>query len=333
MHPSSFTPYILLFTCSVGVALAVESANRPNEVDLPRVPATQPGRVVLFQPNVRIDFGRRQVEVDGEIVMREGLLELFACSPGTREYESIVRLNTRPVVIFQALGLLGIEPGHPLRLDFETLRTIPAAGDPIQIEVRYEADEVRRTIPIETWMRHSRTKAPLKPQPWVFAGSLPLDNGNIAADEEGTIIAVVDFESALIALPRLHTSANEELWLEPNTPAIPTVGTVCTLLFRPAPLLLHLDRLGRLFIGSTPVTFAVAARKLREFHEANPGLPLYVETDPDAPQSQREPLRALLDELKIEVRPAPAEARMGRPSVPLPVTDSPATAPQAGAPD
>lgn len=333
MYASSLIPYALLFTFSVGAALAAEPATRPAPADRLGTPATQPGRVVLFQPNVRIDFGRRQVEVDGEVVLREGLLELFACSPGTREYESIVRLNARPVVILQALGLLGIEPGHPLRLDLETLRTIPAAGDPIQIEVRYEADDVRKTIPIETWMRHSRTKTRLQPQPWVFAGSLPLENGNIAADEEGTIIAVVDFESALIALPRLHTSANEELWLEPNTPAIPAVGTACTLLFRPGPLLLRLDRLGRLYIGSTPVTFAAAARKLREFHQANPELPLYVETDPDAPESQREPLRALLDELKIEVRPAPAEQRPDRPSAPPPATDPPATGPQVGAPD
>jgi hypothetical protein len=291
--------------CAAGLTASAEPPDARAAAAIPSVatqPATtQPGRVVLFQPNVRIDYAKRQVEVDGAVTLREGLLELFACSPGTREYESIVRLDTRPVAVFQALGLLGLEPGHPLRMDPKTLEIIPPAGDAVAIEVQYEADGIRKTVPIENWMRHSRTKAALERQAWVFAGSIRLDNGGIAADEEGTIVAVVDFESALVTVPRLHTAANAELWLEPNTPAIPEVGTRCTVIFRPGPLLVRLDHTGRLYLGSKPVTFAEATRRLRSFARENPTLAVDVEIGPDSPAPDREQLERMIEALEIRV--------------------------------
>jgi len=314
---------VLSAALAVGVCAASARAEPAPEAVRPAPPATQPGLVVLFQPHVRIDYGRRQVEVDGEVVLREGQLELFACSPGTREYESIVRLNTRPVVIFQALGLLGLEPGRPLRLNFDTLETIPASGDAVEIEVRYEADDTQHSVPIETWMRHARSGRPLDRQPWVFAGSISQGNGNLAADEEGTIIAVVDFESALIALPRLHTSSNEELWLEPNTPAIPEVGTRCTVVFRPGPLQLRLDERGRLYLGRKPVTFGEAARRLRGFVEENPGIGVELDVAAASPASDREQLQRLLEALRVDVR---------RPAATQPATREPAATAPAAAP-
>lgn len=267
----------------------------------PASSATQPGKIVQFQPNVRIDYGNRQVEVDGRVILREGLLELFACSPHTREHESIVLLNTQPVIIFQALGLLGLEPGHPLRMDPNTGQIIPASGQNVEIDVSYELDGTRKTVPIENWMRHSQTKAPLDRQPWVFAGSLS-QNGGIAADEEGTIVAVVDFESALVALPRQHTASNAELWLEPNTPAIPPLGTPCTVVFRPGPLSIRLDKSGRLFVDGKAASYAEAAHKLREHARQNPKQPVEVTVAPESPAEDRERLKSLMEELRIEAR-------------------------------
>jgi hypothetical protein len=262
--------------------------------------------VVEFQPNVRIDYPNRSVEVDGQVILRQGLLELFACSPRTREHESIVRLNTRPVVVLQALGLLGLEPGRPLRMDPNTGEIIPASGDPLEIDVRYEVNSIRKTVPIEMWMRHSQTKARLERQPWVFAGSFPVGDGAVAADEEGTIVAVVDFESAIVALPRHHTAANAELWLEPNTPAIPPVGTACTVIFRPGPPTLRLAADGRLYLSHKPTTFTEATRKLRAFARENPKVPVVVEIDPKSPVTERDQLSTILQEMRIDARQRPA---------------------------
>lgn len=298
----------------VSLCLVAPLAAQPAATSPAPAPATQPGKVVQFQPHIRIDYPNRCVEVDGQVILRQGLLELFACSPNTREHESIVRLNTRPLFIMQALGLLGLEPGRPLRMDPDTGEIIPASGDPVEIEVRYEADGVSKRVPIETWMRHSQSKGRLERQPWVFAGSFPVDNGAIAADEEGTIIAVVDFESAIIALPRHHTAANAELWLEPNTPAIPDVGTPCTVIFRPGPLTVRLDAGGRLYLGHKPTTFTETARKLRAFARENPKLPVVVEIDPQCPATERDQLLAILQEMRIDAGRQPATQPSGNPA-------------------
>ena len=77
-------------------------------------PASRPaGRIVDFQPGIRIDFAKKHVEVAARVVLREGVLELFACSRGTREHESVVAIASRPLHVFEALGLIGLTPGTP----------------------------------------------------------------------------------------------------------------------------------------------------------------------------------------------------------------------------
>jgi hypothetical protein len=283
--------------------------------------------VVTFQPGVRIDYPHRQVEADGRVVLREGLLELFACSPGTREYESIVCLDARPVAIYQALGLLGLQPGRPLSLDAAG-QVIPADGQPIRIDVRYPEGGRPRTLPAEAWMRRTGDRAALEPLQWVFAGSFPVGPGttpgrsSLAADEEGTIVAVVDFESAVIALARPHSASNAELWLEPNTPAIPPVGTRCTLIFRPGPWQLRLDATGRFYVSGRAATVADTLRRLRDALAQDPQTVIELDVDPSAPADERERLSTLLSGLGARVRSASRPATASAPaSTHPPVTD------------
>src|SRR5262249_47527761 len=84
-------------------------------------PATQPaGKVVRFADGVTIDWGRRQVEIDSQVVLREGVLELLACSRGTKEHESILQVRAQPLNVYQALGMLGLPDGQPPRFDEAT---------------------------------------------------------------------------------------------------------------------------------------------------------------------------------------------------------------------
>jgi len=205
-------------------------------------PASRPaGRTVPLYPGVVINWAERQVELEASVVMRQGPLELFACSPRTREYESILRVRARPWHIYLAMGLIGLRPGHPPYWDAGQKRMVPATGDRVDLFVRYPCPEgadsgtaAERTVPIRAWMRMRNTKAPMPRRSWVFAGSVRFEDGAFAADVEGTVVTVVDFASALIALSESHTADNASLWLEPDPQRIPPVGTRCTLLIRPA---------------------------------------------------------------------------------------------------
>lgn len=183
-----------------------------------------------FADGVSIDWHRRKVHVEGRITLREGQLELFACSPRTREHESIVVLDARPMHVFQALGLLGLEAGAPMRYDPETEKWIPPRGEELRVRVRHERDGVTFTDPPEHWMIRTDTKKPPDAIRWVFCGSRTLGNGAFGADSEGTVLALVDFDTALIAVDTLHTSENAALWLAANPDTIPPLGSRCTLL-------------------------------------------------------------------------------------------------------
>ena len=202
----------------------------------PSGPQSTPGTVEpkVFAPGVRINWEHRLVEVDAEIVLREGPLELLACSSHTREHESILVVRARPMNIFQAMGLIGLQPGSPVRYDDEHGRWLAPVGDPVEIEVRYREGEVERTVPARTWLMDVQRRRPPETISWVFSGSRTFGDGRFGADLDGTVICVVDFDTALVTVGALHSADNELLWLEANTRAIPPVGTPCTLLIRSA---------------------------------------------------------------------------------------------------
>jgi hypothetical protein len=328
--------HLLLAIWFLGLAPAA------GEAPASRPTASRPAALVELAPGVRIDIARRTVELDGQVVLREGPLELFACSPNTREYESIVRIDAVPTLVYQAIGMLGVEPGRPLEMDAAGHVT-PASGDPLTIDVRYRDQGADRTVPIEEWM----TAAPLAAGPvgdvpsaapasaatppartagrpggavptavprqaWVFAGSRRTAANTLTADEDGTVIAVVDFDSALIALPAAHSASNAQLWLEPRTPAIPAVGTRCTLLIRPLPWTLRVDARGALTLLDPRLTPPPAGRRVSsgqlgrhlEVLAAQPAPAwLAIEIDPRCPDWQARLICDLLAHHRVEARP------------------------------
>lgn len=200
----------------------------------------QPGSAVpvdrakVFAPGVRIDWRRRVVEVETRVVLRRGPLELLACSPHTREHESILSVGARPMHVFQAMGLIGLSPGSPAHYDEKRDQWIAPTGDSLDLRVCWGSGDERRCNCVERWLLDvERHRSPDK-VPWVFAGSRTIEGGVFGADVDGTVVCVVDFDSALITVGALHSSDNELLWLAANTEAIPPAGTQCVLLIRGA---------------------------------------------------------------------------------------------------
>lgn len=195
----------------------------------------------LFSDGIWIDWLHREVALEAKVVLRRGLLELLACSPNTREHESILVIFGRPRDIYHAMGLIGLEPGSPVRFDSEKRHLLPPTGESLQLRIRYEKKGMERTVPASAWLRRPSSEKPIANVAWVFAGSHSTSDGHFAGDAEGTVVALVDFEAALIAVDALHTSDNEALWLEARTEAIPPVGTTCRLMISATVLRLQVD--------------------------------------------------------------------------------------------
>lgn len=248
----------------LALGLVAATAHAAQSVPDDAQPKHQPG-VRVVAPGVKIDWRHRVVEVDARVVLRSGPLELLACSPGTREHESILVVQARPLSILQAMGLIGLEPGSPVRYDQEREQIFPPTGERLDLSIRYQQTGKSHVVRVEQWLRDVERRKSPEQMPWVFSGSRTGDRGRLLADADGTVVCVVDFESALIAVGDLHTDDNELLWLEANTSAIPPLGTDCTLLIRSAehrvvPVTLLSN--GRFRLDGKVVTLAHIAKEL-----------------------------------------------------------------------
>jgi hypothetical protein len=209
--------------------------SRPSSVS-----ASQPAgpQVVDFVPGVRIDYRVPQVEVEAWVILRKGPLELFAYSkaPVPKEHESILLLQASPESIYQALGLIGLTPGQPMRYFPETRSFRKPSGDPVDVLVRCESGGKSIEASACDWMIDVTKNKPMEHTHWLFTGSDRLQEGTFYANVEGTVVTVVDFDSAVLSMPDLHTSSDPELWLAANTDAIPPIGTKVMLILRPGSL-------------------------------------------------------------------------------------------------
>ena len=222
---------LLLSTLIIaGSSLDQTFAQPPSPPDA-KSPAPSKPRRVQYARFVLIDWSRRAVEIDVEVVLRAGPLELLACSPHTREHESILRVPARPLRVFEAMGLVGLEPGSPASYDDSRRQWKPAHGSLLDIRIKWKQGGAERESPAHRWLFDVKKKKPVESVHWVFAGSLE-SGGRFGADIDGTVISVVDFPTPLIALDVSHVSDNEALWLMSNTDAIPPVGTKCVLVIR-----------------------------------------------------------------------------------------------------
>jgi hypothetical protein len=206
-------------------------AASPAASSTPAADAGEKPKRAQYAPGVLIDWSIPQVEIDAKVVLRERNLELLLCKAGTKDHESILATQASAAKVFEALGLIGLTPGNPPSFDPESKKATPASGQRVAIELQTEVAGGVETVAAHEWMVLADTKKPVPAPRWVFCGSRK-NAGGLAADEDGTIICVVDFDTALIGLGESHTSSDAGLWVATNTERIPEIGTKCTVIIR-----------------------------------------------------------------------------------------------------
>lgn len=260
------------------------------------------GKIVEYAPGLRVDFSERQVQIDGKVCMRQGMLELFACTAHTREHESVVVVKPQPKRIFEALGLIGLKEGHPIRYDEKTKTWESPSGDLVNIFVEWADDGRRRRTHIGDWLQPVGTDKPLSAQSWVFAGSFTTEAGTFTADADGTVISVVDFPSALIAYPGQNSANNDLLWLEARSEAIPPLGTDVTIIVSPAVAELVVEMRSKDDVRCDGHRIGVADvracfEKFRKNHRHYPVISVRILSFHDAPQDKANKVADLLRKL------------------------------------
>jgi len=210
---------------------------------------TKPPRKNVKLPGLVINFEERSVDLEGTVCLDEGMLELVACTKGSKEHESIVALTARPMHIHAALLLLGAKPGHPAMrkpLDKEGKRwlDVPPRGDPVVVSLVFE-DKTGKTVerPISRFVAPAGQEAgdvteDVKfPDTFVFAGSFLRENGSgprtYLCDESGNVISISTFGDEVLCLPDIHSNANAMLEWQVDPSELPPVGTKVILRLRP----------------------------------------------------------------------------------------------------
>lgn len=207
---------------------ACAQERQPGAADAPKPDASK-------MPHVSVDVKKREIRVEAEVLNPQMALEFFCCLAGTAEHEAVLRTEARPSHVHLGLLMLGLQPGEPVRFSKAADKWLPPHGPPLHISVEWDGKDGKRVrVPAYKMMRGVKSKAPMPPTTWIFAGSRVMDDGKYAADTTGYLVSVVNFDLTVIDLPELHSNANETLEWEYNPDVVPQKGTKVWMILEPA---------------------------------------------------------------------------------------------------
>lgn len=199
-----------------------------------KLPPPEGAKKLSPEYDVWIDPKEGVVLVDGVISLREGMLEMFACTRNTKEHESIVSANTKAFLVHAGLLSLGAEVGTPVV--FVPEYKAPT-GTEIEITVLWHDSRGKeRKARAQEWVQNVKTKKEMA-YPFVFAGSRfwndPETGKQYYQAEGGDFICVSNFSTAMLDIPIPSSPSNEELMFQVYTEKVPQLGTPVRLILRP----------------------------------------------------------------------------------------------------
>lgn len=233
---SQHSEHVMYASLALALALVVPTARPADDGAKAKVNALQPDPTwKSLGHNLWFDPKAKKVVLRARVVLREGYLEHFMCSKGTKEHEAIVATDAVPHLIHAGLLLTGAEPGHTVRFvpKFE-----PPTGSAIMIELRWLQDGQSKKADARQWVKDEKAKAPLAID-WVFAGSElfedPVTKKRVYAADQGDLITVANFGSAILDLPIASSADDADRVFFTNTEKIPPLGTEVFVTLGPRP--------------------------------------------------------------------------------------------------
>ena len=213
----------------------------------------------LELPGIKLNLKERCIDVDATVCLHEGLLELVACTKGTKEHESILSIAARPMHIHTAMLLMGASPGTPAMRkvqDGARARWAPVepAGDPVLVSLVFaESKGKPQEHPISKFISPAqpdeisgipaKKKLATFPASFLFAGSHLVEDGagprKYVCEQSGNVISISTFGDELLCLPGIHGHQNDGLAWQVNSKGLPGIGEQVILRLRPKPKTPH----------------------------------------------------------------------------------------------
>jgi hypothetical protein len=206
----------------------------PRRPEPQKLPEPKGARRLAPDQDVWVDPKEGVVIVDGVVSLREGMLEMFACTRNTKEHESIVSVNSKAFLVHTGLLALGAVAGHPVQFVPEYK---PPTGTEIEVLVQYtNEDGNEETVRAQEWIKDIRSNRPMT-YPFVFGGSLfwtdPDTGKKYYQAERGDFICVSNFGTAMLDIPVKSSAENDDLAFQTFTDKIPPLWTPVRLILKP----------------------------------------------------------------------------------------------------
>jgi hypothetical protein len=184
----------------------------------------------------------RRVVINAYVCLRQGQLEQLLTRKRTKEHEAILAADVDAREIHALLLATGAKAGSTVKFKKvnDKFVVIPPRGTRIKVTLQYTDKKKTVTIPAQKWIRISRTNKTLK-HDWVFAGSAffkdPFDAKKppIYGANDGDLICVANFDTAMLDLPIKSSKDNADLSYEAFTERIPPLGTKVNIILEPMP--------------------------------------------------------------------------------------------------
>ena len=220
-------------------------------------PEAEAALAKLKMPGVDLNLEERSVDVEATVCLHEGLLELVACTKGTKEHESIVAIDARPRHVHTALLLLGAKSGNPaMRRQIgepgdERWVDIPPRGGDVRVFFVYKGKDGKTVErPISDFISPADKDLPgfvgeevdeddeFPTHTFLFAGSMLHGEGEgprtYLSDVSGNVITIATFGDEMLCLPGIHSHEKGALmWQVDPAHDLPAVGEKVLLRLRP----------------------------------------------------------------------------------------------------
>ncbi len=216
-----------LFALSLGCLVAASRAQPPASG--PKKVRLTPSQSIFLET----DGKARRVLIEAAVIHREANLELeeFLCRKNNKEHESILSGDFDARDLHATLLAAGAKAGTPVVYHPNYK---PATGSRIRVSVRHPGPEGKvLTSNARSWVKNHKTGKELDSD-WVFAGSGFTENPDdpkkpIYLANQGDVICLSNFNTALLDLPIESSQKAGELLFFPWTDRIPPVGTKVTV--------------------------------------------------------------------------------------------------------